>query len=74
LVALPWLDRSAPGKPAGFLHKLLLLVLALDVILLAVWAMQPPSLIGEVVAVLLTAYFFFHFLVLLPFFSALEAR
>jgi len=74
LVALPWLDRSAPGKPAGFLHKLLLLVLALDVILLTVWAMQPPSLIGEVVAVLLTAYFFFHFLVLLPFFSALEAR
>jgi ubiquinol-cytochrome c reductase cytochrome b subunit len=74
LFALPWLDRSAPGKPAGFLHKLLLLVLALDVILLAVWAMQPPSLIGDILSVLFTAYFFFHFLVLLPFFSALEAR
>jgi ubiquinol-cytochrome c reductase cytochrome b subunit len=74
LVALPWLDRSAPAKPAGFLHKFLVFVLALDVILLALWAMQPPSLIAEILAVLFTAYFFFHFLVLLPLTTALEAK
>jgi ubiquinol-cytochrome c reductase cytochrome b subunit len=74
LFALPWLDRSAPGKPAGFLHKFLVFVLALDVILLAIWAMQPPSLIGEILSVLFTAYFFFHFLVLLPLTTALEAK
>jgi hypothetical protein len=44
------------------------------VILLALWAMQPPSLIAEILAVLFTAYFFFHFLVLLPLTTALEAK
>jgi len=74
LAALPWLDRSAPGKPPGFPHKCLSLVLALDVILLCVWAMQPSSFIGGILLVLFTAYYFFHFIVLLPLTTALEAR
>jgi len=74
LAALPWLDRSAPGKPPGFRHKFLILLLALDVVLLCVWAMQPPSLIGGILLAVFTAYYFFHFIVLLPITTALEAR
>jgi ubiquinol-cytochrome c reductase cytochrome b subunit len=74
LAALPWLDRSAPGKAPGALHKFLVFVLALDVILICVWAMQAPSFIGGILLVLFTAYYFFHFLVLLPLTTALEAR
>jgi ubiquinol-cytochrome c reductase cytochrome b subunit len=74
LAALPWLDRSAPGTPPGFLHKFLVLVLVLDVVLLCAWAMQAPSFMGGILLVLFTAYYFFHFIVLLPLTTALEAR
>jgi ubiquinol-cytochrome c reductase cytochrome b subunit len=73
LAALPWLDRSAPGKAPGFTHKLLILILALDVILLCVWAMQPPSLIGGILLAVFTVYYFLHFIVLVPLTTALEA-
>ncbi len=74
LGALPWLDRAAPGKAAGFWHKCLLLLLALDVILLGACGMQAPSLIGGILVVLLTAGYFLFFLVLLPIITALEVK
>lgn len=74
LFALPWLDRSPPARPTGFLHKFLVFVLALDVILLCILGTQGPSLIGGILTVLFTAYLFFHFVVLLPLTTALEAK
>lgn len=74
LFALPWLDRSAPAKPPGFLHKFLVFVLAVDTILLSLAAMHGPSLLGSILTVIFTAYYFFHFVVLLPLTTALEAR
>jgi ubiquinol-cytochrome c reductase cytochrome b subunit len=74
LFALPWLDRSAPAKPPGFLHKLLVFILALDVILLSISAMQAPSLIGSILIIVFTAYYFLHFIVLLPLTTAMETK
>jgi ubiquinol-cytochrome c reductase cytochrome b subunit len=73
LFALPWLDRSPPGKPPGFLHRFLVVVLALDVILLSIAAAQPPSLIASILVVLTTGWYFLHFLVLTPLVTAMDA-
>ncbi len=74
LFALPWLDRSAPGKPPGFLHKFFVLMLALDVILLSLSAMHGPSLAASILVIVFTAYYFLHFIVILPLATVLEAK
>jgi ubiquinol-cytochrome c reductase cytochrome b subunit len=73
LFALPWLDRSPPGKPPGFLLRFLVVVLAIDVIALSIAAAQPPSLITSILVILFTAWYFLHFLVLTPLVTAMEA-
>jgi quinol-cytochrome oxidoreductase complex cytochrome b subunit len=56
------------------LHKFLVFVLALDLILLSILAMQGPSMICGILLILFTAYYFLHFLVLLPLTTAMEAK
>lgn len=66
LFALPWLDRSPPGAPAGGLYRFLIFILALDVIALCLSAAALPSVIGSILTTLFTLYYFLHFLVLTP--------
>jgi len=74
LYALPWLDRSKPGASTGFLYKLLVFILALDVIALALAAAAPPSLVTAILIKLFIAWYFLHFLVLTPLTSATESK
>jgi ubiquinol-cytochrome c reductase cytochrome b/c1 subunit len=74
LYALPWLDRSKPGVSTGFLYKLLVFVLALDVIGLGIAAAAPASLITGILIKVFILWYFLHFLVLTPLTSMREAR
>lgn len=74
LFALPWLDRSGPKARAGGIYKFLVLVLALDVIGLALAAMAAPSALTLILTIIFTAWYFLHFLVLTPLVTALEAE
>jgi len=74
LLALPWLDRSKPTAHGGGVYRFLVIVLALDVVLLGLVAAAGPSLVTSILAVLLTLYYFLHFLVLTPLVTALEAK
>jgi quinol-cytochrome oxidoreductase complex cytochrome b subunit len=74
LYALPWLDRSKPGATTGLLYKLLVFILALDVIALAVASAAPPSFITGILIKLFIVWYFLHFLVLTPLTSATEAK
>ncbi|MBU6448883.1 MAG: cytochrome b N-terminal domain-containing protein [Rhodospirillales bacterium] len=69
LYALPWLDRSK-GAPPGRVYKLLTWLLALDVLALGLFTACP---IGPMLPELLTFWFFFHFLVLTPLVTMMEA-
>ncbi len=73
LYALPWLDRSGPGGAKSKVYCFFTWVLALDVLGLGLAAagVLPFS---PVLAVLFTAWFFFHFLVLTPVVTAMEAK
>jgi ubiquinol-cytochrome c reductase cytochrome b subunit len=73
LFALPWLDRSGPGGRRGGLYRSLVFVLAIDVIALTVITTAGPSPLGDILAAILTAWYFFHFLVLTPLVTAMEA-
>lgn len=66
LYALPWLDRAKPGLPAGFLYKLLVCILALDVIALSLAAAAPPSGLTGILTGIFIIWYFLHFLVLTP--------
>jgi ubiquinol-cytochrome c reductase cytochrome b/c1 subunit len=66
LFALPWLDRSRPSVQTGFLYKLFVWVLALDVIALAVTTAAAPSIVTEILTVVFIIWYFLHFLVLTP--------
>jgi ubiquinol-cytochrome c reductase cytochrome b subunit len=66
LFALPWLDRSSAGLPTGLLYKLLVWVLALDVIALGVAAATPPSAVTSILTGIFIVWYFLHFLVLTP--------
>ncbi len=66
LYALPWLDRSKPGLPAGFLYKLFVWILALDVIALSLTAAAPPSAFTGILTGVFILWYFFHFLILTP--------
>lgn len=64
LYALPWLDRSN-GAPPRRLYKVLIWLLGLDILVLGV--------AGPMLAALCSAWVFFHFLVLTPLVTAMEA-
>jgi ubiquinol-cytochrome c reductase cytochrome b subunit len=74
LFALPWLDRAAPGKPPGGMHRLLVVLLGLDIILISLAASHEPSTIAAVLVALGSIYYFLHFLVLTPLITAMEQK
>ena len=67
LVNLPWLDtskiRSAVFRP---LYKQFYWILVLDVLVLGYMGALPPEGIYLLIARIATAYYFIHFLVILP--------
>ena len=69
LYALPWLDRSNGARPGRF-YKLLTWLLGLDVLALGFTTAFP---MGAMLPELLTFWFFFHFLVLTPLVTMMEA-
>ena len=75
LFALPWLDRSpGPARQTGFLYRFLVVVLALDVIALGLAAACRPSLTAVILQIVFALWYFFHFLVLTPLVTAMEAK
>ncbi len=74
LLALPWLDRSGPGRRAGGLWRLLTWVLALDVLGLGWAACGAAGGLSGLLVVVFGAWYFLHFLVLTPIVTALEAQ
>ncbi len=73
LFALPWLDRSRQIRPGG-LYRLLILLLVLDVVLLSLATAAAPSTLASICMVLFTAYYFLHFIVLVPLVTTMENR
>jgi quinol-cytochrome oxidoreductase complex cytochrome b subunit len=73
LYALPWLDRSGPNGAKGRLYAILNWVLALDVLGLG-FAAGPGCPVASTLAGLFTFWYFFHFLVLTPVVTAMEAK
>ncbi len=73
LFVLPWLDRS-PVRSGRFrpIFKIFFWVLLADCLLLGWLGAKPPEGIYVVLARLGTAYYFFHFLLLLPALSIFE--
>ena len=67
LVGLPWLDsskvRSATFRP---IYRKFFWVLVVTVILLGYLGAKPPEGIYLILARIATAYYFIHFLILLP--------
>jgi quinol-cytochrome oxidoreductase complex cytochrome b subunit len=74
LFALPWLDRSGPALRTGFLHRFLVVVLALDLAALGIAAACRPSLTAAILQIVFALYYFLHFLVLTPLVTAMEAK
>ncbi len=64
LYALPWLDRTPPGRPSRALYKFFVWVLAADVIALALAA--SPAVGTAIPACLFVAWYFVHFLIITP--------
>ncbi len=73
LYALPWLDRSGRAGRCGKLYGFFTWVLALDVIGLG-YAANSSSGAAPTLAGVFTAWYFFHFLVLTPVVTAMEAE
>ncbi len=73
LVLLPWLDRS-PVRSARFrpVFRAFFWLLVVDCVLLTFAGGQPPEGTWLVMSRLGTAYYFFHFLVILPLVARLE--
>ncbi len=73
LFLLPWLDssnvRSANYRP---IYRVFFWVLVADCILLGFAGAKPPEGIWLMLARLGTAYYFFHFIILLPIISRIE--
>ena len=73
LVGLPWLDsskvRSATFRP---IYKKFFWVLVITVILLGYLGAKPPEGIYLILARIATAYYFIHFLILLPLLGRYE--
>jgi ubiquinol-cytochrome c reductase cytochrome b subunit len=73
LVALPWLDRSGPAGARGKLYVAFTWILALDIAGLG-FAANATSSIAAVLAGVFTVWYFFHFLVITPLVTAMEAE
>jgi ubiquinol-cytochrome c reductase cytochrome b/c1 subunit len=73
LAVLPWLDTS-PVRSARFrpVYRILLLVLVVAVVILEIAGGKPPEGIWVVLSRLATAYYFLHFLVILPVLGKFE--
>jgi quinol-cytochrome oxidoreductase complex cytochrome b subunit len=73
LCFLPWLD-SSPVRSARFrpLYKQFFWVLVLATVLLGYVGAQPPEQPWVTIGQIATAYYFIHFLVILPLLSKLE--
>ena len=73
LVLLPWLDRS-PVRSARFrpVFRAFFWLLVVDCVMLTFAGSQPPEGAWLVMSRLGTAYYFFHFLVILPLVARLE--
>jgi ubiquinol-cytochrome c reductase cytochrome b subunit len=75
LFALPWLDRFAgASRPPGILYRFLVVVLALDVMALGLAAACRPSVTAVILQIMFALWYFFHFLVLTPLVTAMEAK
>lgn len=73
LIVLPWLDRS-PVRSCRYrpIYKWLIMLLAIDVIFLGWLGSKPAEGIYITLARLATIWYFFHFLVILPFIPKFE--
>jgi ubiquinol-cytochrome c reductase cytochrome b subunit len=73
LFVLPWLDTS-PVRSARFrpIYRQLMFAFVATVVLLGVVGAKPPEGIWVIIGRVLTAYYFLHFLVLLPILGKLE--
>jgi ubiquinol-cytochrome c reductase cytochrome b subunit len=73
LFFLPWLDTS-PVRSSRFrpIHKWFFWVLVADCVLLGYLGAHPPEGTYVLLAQLGTAYYFFHFLILLPLLGRFE--
>ena len=73
LFALPWLDTS-PVRSSRFrpIYRQLMFVLVGIIVLLGVCGGKPPEGIWVVLGRVATAYYFLHFLVILPVLGKLE--
>ncbi len=73
LYALPWLDRSGINGATGKVYGFFIRLLALDIIGLGIAANTHCSS-SAILAGVFTAWYFFHFLVITPVVTALEAE
>jgi quinol-cytochrome oxidoreductase complex cytochrome b subunit len=75
LFILPWLDTS-PIRSARFrpYYRYCFWLFVVDIIALGWAGAQPPEGIYIIISRFATAYYFFHFLVLLPLLSRVEPR
>jgi len=73
LFALPWLDTS-PVRSSNYrpIHKWLFWVLVIDCIILGYCGSKPPEGIFPILSLIGTAYYFAHFLIILPVLDRLE--
>jgi ubiquinol-cytochrome c reductase cytochrome b subunit len=73
LMALPWLDRH-PVKSARFrpYFQYIYWIFILDVLLLGYVGAQKPEGLFLILGQMATAYYFFHFLILMPLLSRVE--
>ncbi len=73
LFVLPWLDTS-PVRSARFrpIYRQLIAVLVVDVVVLGMVGGHPPEGIWVVLGRVATAYYYLHFLVILPFLGKYE--
>jgi ubiquinol-cytochrome c reductase cytochrome b subunit len=73
LYALPWLDRSGANGASGRVYGFFIRLLALDVLGLGI-AANSHCPVSATLAGVFTAWFFFHFLVITPVVTAMEAE
>jgi len=66
LYALPWLDRTPAGGRSGFIYRLFVWILALDLIALGITAAAQPSAVTAILTGVFIVWYFLHFLVITP--------
>jgi ubiquinol-cytochrome c reductase cytochrome b subunit len=73
LFFLPWLDKS-PIRSATYrpLYRKFFVVLLIDIVILAICGVMPASQPWIIMSQLASAYYFAHFLIILPIISRIE--